>query len=123
MGVTGKYNFPGIQKAMGAAINALMAGTAWGAWILASPFKALLDWAESLAVNYLTNRGLIVLDVAAAIVDGKLDQTKLDQALDDGLNKIKMGRDQITPAQGKAIDDAVRKAFDADADIGAKPGV
>ncbi len=119
MGITGRYNFPGIQKAAGAAIDALLAGTTWGAWILASPFKIVLAPLRDLIVNFLANRGLIILNIGANIVDGAVDQAKLDAALDAGIKRVMQGRDKITPQEGKKIDDDVRKAFDKDADLGA----
>lgn len=117
MPITGRYDFKGIQKAMGHLIDGLLAGTAWGAWILASPFKPLADWLKDFIVNYLANRGLIILNVGVNIIDGHLDQKALDTALDDGIRRVMQGRDKITPEEGKAIDDKVRKAFDENADL------
>lgn len=117
MGITGRYDFKGIQKAAKAGINAALAATGWGAWILASPFKPLLNIFEEWAVNWLANRGLIFLNVAEIYIDGKLDQVALDRALEEGLKKVEQGRDKITPAEGQAIDDKVREAFDRFADL------
>jgi hypothetical protein len=122
MGITGRYDFKGIQKALGALIDALVAGTSWGAWLLASPFAPVIRIVRDLLINFLANRGLIVLNVGAIMVDGAVDQSKLDTAMTDALNKMKIGRDKITPAQGKKIDDQVREAFDRDADVGATNG-
>lgn len=118
MGITGRYNFPGIQKAAGVAIDALLAGTTWGAWILASPFKIVLAPLRDLIVNLLANQGLILINVGLNIVDGVVDQAKLDDALDAGIKRVMQGRDKITAKEGKAIDDKVREAFDRDADLG-----
>ncbi len=104
---------------MGVAIDTLLAGTAWGAWIIASPFKPVLDVIRDQIDNWLINHGLIILNVGANIIDGTLDQKALDAALDAGIKKVMQGRDKLTAAQGKAIDDDVRKAFDKDADLGA----
>ena len=113
MGITGKYSFPGIQKAMGVLIDGLLAGTTWGAWILASPFRIVVGPIRDAIVNFLANQGLIILNIGANIVDGTVDQAKLDAALDAGIQRVMQGRDKITPAEGQAIDDKVRKAFDA----------
>ena len=123
MGITGRYNFPGIQKAMGVLIDSLIAGTGWGAWILASPFRPVVAAVRDLLVNFLANRGLIVLNIGANIIDGNIDQAALDSALDAGIKKVMQGRDKITPAEGKKIDDDVAKAFDRDADLGATDSV
>lgn len=119
MGLTGRYDFKGIQKAMGRLIDGLLIGTKWGAWLLASPFKPVIDKLRDMLVNYLANRGLIILNIGANIVDGVLDQKALDRALDEGIRKVMQGRDKITPAEGRAIDDKVREAFDKNADIDA----
>lgn len=119
MGLTGRYNFPGIQKAMGVAIDALIAGTTWGAWLIASPFKGLFNYFRDMAINYLANRGIIFINVGYNIFDGVFDQKKFDNAIDAGIKRVMQGRDKLTPAEGKAIDDEVREAFDEFADVDA----
>jgi hypothetical protein len=116
--ITGRYNFPGIQKAMGFTIDTLVAGTSWGAWILASPFKPVINAVRDLIDNWFINRGLIILNVGVNIIDGSLDQEALDNALNQGIKRVMQGRDKITLSEGNKIDDAVRKAFDRDADLG-----
>ena len=108
---------------MGVLIDSLIAGTGWGAWILASPFRPVVAAVRDLLMNFLANRGLIVLNIGANIVDGSIDQAALDAALDAGIKKVMQGRDKITPAEGKKIDDDVAKAFDRDADLGATDSV
>lgn len=74
---------------------------------------------ENLVVNYLANKGIILINIGVNIVDGVLDQKALDEALDDGIKRVMQGRDKISPEEGKAIDDKVREAFDKDADLDA----
>lgn len=119
MGITGRYNFPGMQKAANFAIYSALAATSWGARILASPFKPAFTAALDLLDNFLINHGLIIINLTINTVDGKLDQMAFDSSMDRALNKLKMGRDKITAAQGKAIDDEVVAAFDKDADLNA----
>lgn len=119
MGLTGRYNFPGIQKAVRKAVDVLIAGTTWGAWIIASPFKPAIDAVEDLLINYLTNRGLIVINVGDVMVEGKINQIKLDNALDSAFEKLKVGRDKITPEEGAKIDAETDAAFDQFADVNA----
>lgn len=111
MGITGKYNFPGIQKAGVAAIKAALASTGWGIALLANPFYRAFEPAEEIAldwaINWLAGKGLIVLNLGAIIIDGEVDQARFDKALDDGLKLVEQGRDQISAKQGKAIDDDV----------------
>ncbi len=127
MGITGKYNFPGLQKAGRIAITAALAASSWGAALLASPwfkfFAPVEDEAINTAINILANQGLIILNIGAIFVDGKFDQSAFDKAMADGIQKIQLGRDKLTPEQGKAIDDAIRKAFDNDVDLGATTGM
>ena len=123
MGVTGRYDFKGIQKAAGVVIDALIAGTGWGAWLLASPFKPVVGFFRDMLINWLANRGLIILNIGVNIIDGTLDQKALDAALDDGIKRVMQGRDKITQAEGQSIDDKVRQAFDADADLNAADSV
>lgn len=119
MGITGRYNFPGIQKAASVGINLLLAATTWGAWLIASPFMPAVKIVEDFVVNWLANHGLIVLNIGVNIVDGVLDQAAMDKALDAGIKRVMQGRDKITPAEGKAIDEKVRESFDKDVDLGA----
>jgi hypothetical protein len=123
MGLAGRYDFPGIKKAASAGINTLLAATSWGAWLLASPFRPALNILEGLAVTWLTNRGLIVFNVGAVLVNGKVNQVKLDNALDSAFDKLKVGRDKITPAEGAKIDADTDAAFDQFADVPVNDGV
>lgn len=122
MPLTGRYNFKGIQRAVSTGVNLILASTSWGAWILASPFRVVLQAAEDVAVNFLANRGLIVLNIGAIMIDGAIDQSRLDSALTDALTKLQNGRDKITPEEGAKLDQEVANAFDQDADLGAANG-
>lgn len=117
MGLTGRYDFKGIQKAGRAAIDAILTGTTWGVWLLKSPFKGAVDAIEDAAINWLTNRGLIWINVGAVLIDGKVDEDKLNSALDSAFDKLKIGRDKITPEQGAKIDAETDVAFDKFADV------
>lgn len=127
MGITGKYNFPGIQKAAKAAIEAALAATTWGSSILASVWFKFFSPAEDMliddAINFLANQGLIVLNLGAIYVNGQIDQGLFDQALDEGLKRVENGRDKLTAQQGKAIDDDVIKAARKFIDFGAADSV
>ncbi len=127
MGITGKYNFPGIKKAGVVAIEAALAGTTWGASLLASGlfkfFSPLEDVVLDWAINWLANQGLIVLNLGAIIVNGEVDQALFDAALDNGLKLVENGRDKITPLQGKKIDDDVIQAARRFIDFGSAPSL
>lgn len=127
MGITGKYNFPGIQNGAKAAIKAALATTGWGLALLANPFfkffEPVEDAAIDEAINFLANEGLIVLNLGAIVVNGEVDQTLFDKALDDGLKLVEQGRDKISDKQGRAIDDDVIKAARRYIDFGAPGGL
>lgn len=110
MGSTGKYDFQGIQKGGLLAIKAALAATGWGASIIASPFVRVLDWMLKKIINFMANKGLIVLNLGAIYVEGEFDQTEFDKAMDAGLSKIKT-RPDMTPEEKKEIDDEVKNAF------------
>lgn len=74
---------------------------------------------EGLLINYLTNRGLIVIDVAAVLINGKIDEARLTSALNSAFEKLKVGHDKITPAEGAKIDAETDAAFDEFADVNA----
>lgn len=109
MGLTGKYNFTGIQKMGIASFRIALSISPYTSWFTKVPGS---DYALSLIVNWLANKGLLVLNIGAIEVSGEIDQHALDKAMDDALRKITEhgGRDKLTPAQKKAIDDEVIKA-------------
>lgn len=127
MPLTGKYDFPGIKKAGVAAIKAALASSAWGLALLANPFFRAFQPLENvlveMAINWLANQGLIVLNLGAIYVNGEIDQSLFDKALDDGLRKVELGRDKLTPAEGKKIDDEVIRAARRFIDFGAAGGM
>lgn len=108
MGLTGKYDFPGIQKAGMAGLKALLASFTWGAAFLAGPFKFIPDMVFEMLLNWLASEDLIVLNIGAIYIDGHFDQASFDKSIEEGLTRVKKG---VTPEQGKAIDDAVIEAF------------
>lgn len=106
---SGKYDFPGIRKTARAAVTALIAGTAWGSWILSTPLKLLVDKALEWLAEYLANKGLVLINVGVFYVAGKFDQDAFDSAMDAGLEKAKVPG--LTDEQKRAIDEEVKKAF------------
>ncbi len=111
MGLTGKYSFPGIQKAGTAALKVVLSSFGWGIWFLKSPFNFIPDMLFDMLLNWLANQGLIVMNIGAIYVNGQFDQMGFDKAMDEGLRKLGVGRDKLTPEQGKAIDEACKNAF------------
>jgi hypothetical protein len=107
--VAGKYDFSGIKKAGAAALKAVLVTTSWGAYIIASPFKPLVDIVLKYLVEWLANKGLIIINLAVIYIDGKIDQKEFDKAMNEALEKIKTPN--MTEAEKELIDEKVRKAF------------
>jgi hypothetical protein len=116
MPISGKYDFPGIKKTGAVGLKAALASTGWGAWILRS--GKLGDLILEFIVNWLLNKGLIVLNIAAIEIGGEIDQKSFDSAMDDALAKITAANGTLTPEQKKEIDDGVIEAFRKFAPIG-----
>lgn len=110
MGLSGKYDFKGIKKLGGAGLRAAIASTPQLAWML--KFGSLLDLFLELLANWLANKGLILLNVGAFYLEGKIDQAALDSAISEGLRRVELGAGKLTPDQIKEIDDAVISAAD-----------
>jgi len=107
MGLTGKYDFQGLKRVNAAGIKAIISSVPLLAWL--ARFDALMN----MLGNWAANSGLMLLNLGAIYVEGEIDQKLLDRALESGWDQIEtQGRDKISPEQGKAIDDAVRKAMD-----------
>lgn len=106
---TGRYNFPGIRKAGKNAIRLLLASTSWGVAVLKSPLSKLIDLASEFLTEYLANKGIIVLDIGIAIIDGKIDQVRFDNTMNDAIEKLK--QPGLTDKEKDAIDEKVRQAF------------
>ena len=110
MGLSGKYDFKGIKKAGAAGLRAALSSSPITSWIVA--FPSLTNFALEFITNFLANNGLVLLNIGANYVEGELDQKRLDDALTTAMENItqKGGRDKLTAAQKKAIDDEVIKA-------------
>lgn len=114
MGITGKYDLKGIQKAGVLGIKAALVSTVWGAKLIASPLFRIVEWAINWGINWLANKGIVVVNIGVYMVDGKFDQKGFDKAMDEGLSKVKLNPN-ITEKEGRALDervkDSVRKFF------------
>lgn len=109
MGITGKYDFKGISKLNALGLKAMLATSPYTAWLLKG--GTALDYALELFGNFFANRGLVVMNLGAIYVNGEFDQGAFDRAMDSGWSQIEQkGRPNISPKEGKAIDDAVRNA-------------
>lgn len=109
MPVSGKYDFKGIKKWGAVGLKAALASTPYTAWILKG--GKLTDLILEFFANWLANNGLVVFNIGAITVSGEFDQKSFDATMDDALKKIELSEGKLTPAQGKAIDDEVIKAF------------
>lgn len=109
MPLTGKYDFKGIKKQGAGGIKLALASNPSTVWISNLPgIENLLE----ACVNFLANKGLIILNIGAIYVGGEIDQGILDRSIDEGLKKVQQSGGTLTPEQIKEIDDAVIKAAD-----------
>jgi hypothetical protein len=112
MGLTGKYDFKGIKEKGAKGILLALSVTTWGTWLIAHSFSPVLDFLIKTLVNWLANKGLVVLNIGAIYVNGEFDQKAFDKAMGDGIRKVEEAKGKLTPEQIKAIDDEVIKAAD-----------
>lgn len=107
MSLSGKYNFSGIKKLGSAALRAAFATSPYTAWLL--KFGSITDLALEFVMNWLANKGLIVLNLGAIYVSGEMDQKSLDSAMDQAIKEITNlgGVEKLTPEQKRAIDERV----------------
>jgi len=117
--MTGKYNFPGIKKAGTAAVEAVLAGTGWGAAILGSPFSPVFKMIIGYFVEWAANKGLVIVNLAAIVVNGEIDQSRFDKAFDEALEKVKVPG--LSEKEKEQIDAKVREAFRKFARLNNKP--
>ncbi len=109
MPLSGKYDFPGIKKLGAQSLRLALNASPYTAWFFKVPGSILVC---EFFINWLANKGLLILNIGAIIIDSEIDQHALDKAMDDALRQIteQGGRDKLTPEQRKAIDDEVIKA-------------
>lgn len=96
---------------MGASlVRGALASSPKTAWLL--KFGSLLDLVVEFILNWMANHGLLVFNVGFELLDGMVDQKKLDAQLRNAYEEIRVkgGREKLTAAQKKAIDDEVIKA-------------
>jgi len=108
MPLTGKYDFPGIKKFGARGLSLVLASFSWGAWLIQWGFGPVIDFLFKEFSNWLANKGLIVLNIGAIVVEGEFNQKSFDKAMEEGLHKVLAGG--LTDQQKKEIDDKVIKA-------------
>jgi hypothetical protein len=106
---SGKYDFRGIKKLGAAGLRLALAASPYTAWTLKGGALTtfFLEWFS----NWLANSGLMLLNIGADYVSGEMDQARFDAAMDAAFEEIrkKGGRETLTEAEKKAIDDEVIK--------------
>lgn len=108
MGLTGKYDLKGFQKAGRVGLKAALASSSFGAALTKLGMSSIIGWVGEVASNWAANKGLVILNLGANYVNGELDQKAFDKAIDEGLLRLEQG--QVTQSEGEAIDETVRKA-------------
>jgi hypothetical protein len=110
MPLTGKYDFKGIKEKGAQAIEALLVATSWGAWLVKGVFSPVTTFVIQGLVNYVANKGLVLLNIGAFYIEGEFDQSAFDKAIEDGIKQAHLANGTLTPEKIKAIDDAVIEA-------------
>ncbi len=109
MPASGKYDFQGIQKMGLVGLTIALSNSPYTAWITKFPLSNLI---LQFLINWAVNNGLVLLNLGAIYVEGEIDQHAMDSAMTKAMDQIsiKQGRDKLTDAEKKAIDDQVIKA-------------
>jgi hypothetical protein len=110
MALTGKYNFRGIKRLGAMGLRRALAASPFTAWMLAGGSATTLVL-EAFS-NWLANHGLIILNTGADFLSGEWNQRLFDEAMDKAYEEIRQkgGREKLTAAEKKEIDDEVIKA-------------
>lgn len=103
MGLTGKYDFPGISKLGAIGLKAAFASSPYTAWLL--KLGPVSTFFIELLANFLANKGLLILNLGAIYLNGEIDQRAFDNAMDEAFKKLQ--KPGLTPQQKKDIDDEV----------------
>lgn len=121
MPLSGKYDFEGIKKWGAKGIALALSTTTWGAWLVGHTFEPLMSRLIEFGINWLANKGLILLNIGAIYIEGEIDQGALDKAIDEGIKRVQLAQGTLTPEQIKEIDDGVIKAADKALPYGKPP--
>lgn len=111
MALTGRYDFKGIQKAGLVAVFAALATQPSTAWMTRGIAGSIVGKLLEMALNFLANKGLILLNTGADFVRTKFEQAAFDRAMDEALAKIQSKQGVLTEAEKKEVDDAVIASF------------
>ncbi len=87
--------------------------------LAASPFSWFTNglageitfWLLQQFSMWMADKGLIILNVAAADINTISEKNDFDGSFDQAFKEIHENEDRLTPEQKKAIDDKVIKAF------------
>lgn len=106
-----KYDFKGIKdKGARAILLALDSVPSIASIFTKLPFVRLIaDKFLEFAVNWLANKGLIVINIPYFIVDGHVDQKRFDESMEEGIARAKIPG--LSDKEKKVIDDKVIEAI------------
>lgn len=116
MAITGKYKFDGISKGSSTIIRAALLESPFGALFRIPFFQTLLE----MFLNWMANKGLVVMNLGAYKVGNYVDAKALSKAMEDGWAIVDSGK-KLTPEEIKRIDDAVIKAANKALPYGRSP--
>ena len=85
---SGKYDFVGIKKTGASLVRSALASNPKTVWLL--KFDKALDMIIEFVLNWMANHGLLVFNVGFEVVDGMVDQKKLDAQLRIAYEEIRI---------------------------------
>ncbi len=106
-----KYDFKGIKQYGAKGMILALESTGVGKVMLDWGFRGIIEILFEWLVNWLANKGLIILNVIAISVEGHFDQQAFDREMEEALKKIQTSGGKLTPEQMKEIDAEVIRAF------------
>lgn len=112
MPLSGKYDFSGIKKFGVKGLSLALSSVSWIAFLIKWGFGPVITFGEEFAINWLANKGLMLLDIGAIYVEGEFQQSAFDKAMGEGIKKVLLANGTLTPEQIKEIDDKVIAAAD-----------
>lgn len=105
-----KYRFEGIGK-LGATLMFSALAASPLAWLTNGLVGKIVFFLLTEFSMFLSNHGLIILNMAIADLKTLSEKKNFDGAFDDAFKEIHEKRERLTPEEKKRIDDKVISAF------------
>ena len=114
-GIADKHKFTGIGKLNATVVfmwvNSQLPGLTTGI------AGKILWWFLQQVGTGLASAGVVLANVGIAKVETMIERDDFKSAMEDAIKAVDENLSTITPAEGKALDDKVKKAFDKFTDM------